>query len=152
MKYAIVIPDGCADEPQESLGGKSPLEAARTPHMDAIAAAGVVGRANHVPADLPAGSDVANLSLFGYNPNQYFTGRAPLEAAAQGIKLGKDDWAIRCNLVTTENQVMRSFTADHVSTAEATELLKTCQQELGGKRLEFIPGVSYRNLLIYRGG
>ena len=83
MKYAIVIPDGCADEPQASLGGKTPLEAARTPHMDAIAAAGVVGRANHVPASLPAGSDVANLSLLGYDPMAHFTGRAPLEAARQ---------------------------------------------------------------------
>ena len=151
MKYAIIIPDGCADEPQDVLGGRTPLQAARTPAMDTIARLGVVGRSNNVPAHLPAGSDVANLSLFGYDPNQYFTGRAPLEAAAQGIKLGPEDWAIRCNLVTIEAQTMRSFTADHVSTAEATELLKTCQQELGSDRLEFIPGVSYRNLLIYRG-
>src|SRR5436190_3446899 len=151
MKYAIVIPDGCADEPQAALGGKTPLQAANTPAMDEIARLGVVGRANNVPAHLPAGSDVANLSLFGYDPNKYFTGRAPLEAAAQGIKLAADDWAIRCNLVTIENQTMRSFTADHVSTAEATELLKACQHEVGAGYLEFIPGVSYRNLLIYRG-
>jgi 2,3-bisphosphoglycerate-independent phosphoglycerate mutase len=104
-----------------------------------------------VPAHLPPGSDVANLSLFGYDPNKYFTGRAPLEAAAQGIQLASDDWAIRCNLVTIENQIMRSFTADHVSTGEATELLKTCQQQIGAPHLEFVPGVSYRNLLIYRG-
>src|SRR5437016_13126471 len=108
MKYAIVIPDGCADEPQASLGGKTPLEAANTPAMDEIARLGVVGRANNVPAHLPAGSDVANLSLFGYDPNKYFTGRAPLEAAAQGIKLGADDGAIRCNVVTIEDQIMRS--------------------------------------------
>jgi 2,3-bisphosphoglycerate-independent phosphoglycerate mutase len=151
MKYAIVIPDGCADEPQESLGGRTPLQAAKTPAMDEIARLGVVGRSNNVPAHLPPGSDVANLSLFGYDPNKYFTGRAPLEAAAQGIKLAPEDWAIRCNLVTIENQTMRSFTADHVSTAEATELLKTCQKELGTSGLEFIPGVSYRNLLLYRG-
>jgi 2,3-bisphosphoglycerate-independent phosphoglycerate mutase len=151
MKFAIVIPDGCADEPQSSLGGKTPLEAARTPAMDEIARLGVVGRSNNVPGHLPAGSDVANLSLFGYDPNKYFTGRAPLEAAAQGIKLGPDDWAIRCNLVTVENQVMRSFTADHVSTAEAKELLKACQEQIGAAHLEFVPGVSYRNLLIYRG-
>jgi 2,3-bisphosphoglycerate-independent phosphoglycerate mutase len=152
MKYAIVIPDGCADEPQASLGGRTPLQAANTPAMDEIARLGVVGRSNNVPAHLPAGSDVANLSLFGYDPNKFFTGRAPLEAAAQGIQLGPDDWAIRCNLVTIENQTMRSFTADHVSTAEATELLKTCQQQLGTSVLEFVPGVSYRNLLLYRGG
>jgi 2,3-bisphosphoglycerate-independent phosphoglycerate mutase len=157
MKYAIVIPDGCADEPQESLGGQTPLQAAKIPAMDEIARLGVVGRANNVPAHLPAGSDVANLSLFGYDPNKYFTGRAPLEAAAQGIQLGPEDWAIRCNLVTIEQQTMRSFTADHISTAEAKELLATCQSELGSGNsgtsghLEFIPGVSYRNLLIYRG-
>jgi len=152
MKFAIIIPDGCADEPQAALGGKTPLQAARTPAMDEIARLGVVGRSNNVPAHLPPGSDVANLSLFGYDPNKYFTGRAPLEAAAQGIELGPDDWAIRCNLVTIEEQTMRSFTADHVSTAEATELLKTCQKQLGTNYLEFIPGVSYRNLLLYRGG
>src|SRR5207247_4971458 len=110
--------------------GKTRLQAAKTAAMDEIARGGVVGRANNVPAHLPAGSDVANLSLFGYDPNKYFTGRAPLEAAAQGIKLGPDDWAIRCNLVTIEKQIMRSFTADHVSTAEATALLTTCQEQV----------------------
>ncbi len=152
MKYALIIPDGCADEPQESLGGKTPLQAANLPHMDAAAAAGVVGRANHVPPHLPPGSDVANLSLLGYDPNKYFTGRAPLEAAAQGISLGENDCAIRCNLVTIENQLMRDFTADHISTDEARDLLATLQTVLGRGELEFIPGVSYRNLLIYRGG
>jgi 2,3-bisphosphoglycerate-independent phosphoglycerate mutase len=152
MKYALVIPDGCADEPQATLGGKTPLAAAATPEMDAVAAKGVVGRANHVPAALPAGSDVANLSLLGYDPNVYFTGRAPLEAAAQGIQLGPNDSAIRCNLVTIEDQTMRDFTAGHISTEEATQLLATLQTELGGDKLEFVPGVSYRNLLIYRGG
>jgi 2,3-bisphosphoglycerate-independent phosphoglycerate mutase len=152
MKYALVIPDGCADEPQASLGGKTPLEAAAIPAMDALAAAGVVGRAHHVPANLPAGSDVANLSLLGYDPNVYFTGRAPLEAAAQGIQLGPNDCAIRCNLVTIEGQTMRDFTAGHISSEEAAQLLATLERELGGPNLEFVPGVSYRNLLVYRGG
>ncbi len=151
MKYAIIIPDGCADEPQESLAGKTPLQAARTPHMDAIAAAGVVGRANNVPASLLPGSDVATLSLLGYDPLRYFTGRAPLEAAAQGIELGPDDWAIRCNLVTVEDQTMRSFTADHISTDEGRQLLAAMQERCGNQRLEYKTGVSYRNLLIYRG-
>lgn len=151
MKYAIIIPDGCADEPLEALGGKTPLQAARLPHTDAIAAAGVVGRANHVPPTLPAGSDVANLSLFGYDPLEYFTGRAPLEAAAQGIELGPDDWAIRCNLVTVQEQSMKSFTAGHISSEEASSVLTACQEKLGSDRLQFIPGVSYRNLLLYRG-
>jgi 2,3-bisphosphoglycerate-independent phosphoglycerate mutase len=152
MKYAIVIPDGCADEPQEVLEGRTPLQAARLPAMNALAEAGVVGRANHVPASLPAGSDVANLSLLGYNPLEHFTGRAPLEAAAQGIPLGENDWAIRCNLVTIEDQTMRDFTAGHISTDEARDLLATTQEKLGNERLQFVAGVSYRNLLIYRPG
>jgi len=151
MKYVIVIPDGCADEPQDALGGKTPLAAAKIPHMHAVAQAGVVGRANHVPLCLPPGSDVANLSLLGYNPLEHFTGRAPLEAAAQGIALGPDDWAIRCNIVTVQDQIMKSFTADHITTAEATALLATAQEKLGNDRLQFYPGVSYRNLLLYRG-
>src|SRR5213593_1936038 len=102
MKYAIVIPDGCADEPQDSLGGKTPLQAARLPNMDRIAQTGVVGRANNVPATLTPASDVATLSLFGYDPLQVYTGRAPLETAAMGIPLGPNDWAIRCNLVHVE--------------------------------------------------
>lgn len=151
MKYAIVIPDGAADEPQDALGGKTPLEAAHTPAMDAIAAKGVVGLASHVPADLPAGSAVATLSLLGYDPAVHFTGRAPLEAAAQGVELAAEDWAVRCNLVTVEHQVMVDFTAGHVSSEEAVELLETAQRHCHNPRLEFLPGVSYRNLLIYRG-
>jgi len=151
MKYAIIIPDGCADEPQESLGGKTPLEAAEVPSMDAVASGGVVGRSCNVPDTLPPGSDVANLSLLGYNPIENFTGRAPLEAAAQGIELGPDDWAIRCNLVTIEDQVLRDFTAGHISTEEAGELLKSAGEALGDERTEFYPGVSYRNLLVVRG-
>jgi 2,3-bisphosphoglycerate-independent phosphoglycerate mutase len=151
MKYALIIPDGCADEPQASLKGKTPLQAARVPAMDAIAKAGIVGRANHVPAHLPAGSDVANLSLMGYDPNKTFTGRAPLEAAAQGIALGPDDWAVRCNLVTVQNQTMKSFTAGQISTAEAKELLAALQAEIAIPHIEFVPGVSYRNLMLFRG-
>ncbi len=156
MKYVIVIPDGAADQPQVQLGGKTPLEAARTPHMDALAARGVVARACHTPRELPAGSEIGNLSLLGYNPFEHFTGRAPMEAAAQGIKLAPEDWAIRCNLVTVTDQVMRDFTADHVSTADATALLATLQAEVASDpkyrgAIEFVPGVSYRNLLIWRG-
>ena len=151
MKYAIIIPDGCADEPQEELDGQTPLQAASIPAMDAIVADGVTGCANNVPQHLPAGSAVANMSLLGYDPNKNFTGRAPLEAAAQGIELGSEDWAIRCNLVTIEDQVMRDFTADHISSEEARELLATAQGLLEHDELTYFPGVSYRNLLIYRG-
>ena len=151
MKFALIIPDGCADEPQDGLGGKTPLEAAVIPAMDAVAAAGVVGRSNNTPQELPAGSDTANLSLLGYNPLEHFTGRAPLEAAAQGIELGADDWAVRCNLVTIQDQVMQSFTAGHISSPEAAELMEIAQEKLGTDRWQFYPGVSYRNLLVYRG-
>ncbi|MCS6976576.1 MAG: cofactor-independent phosphoglycerate mutase [Gemmatales bacterium] len=150
MKYAIVIPDGCADEPQEALGGRTPLQAARTPHMDALARTGCVGRSNNVPASLTPASDVATLSLFGYDPLECYTGRAPLEAAARGIRLGPKDWAIRCNLVTIEDGVMRDFTAGHISSEEARELIGALSEALGRKGLEFYPGVGYRNLLIWR--
>jgi len=163
MKYVIVIPDGAADAPQASLGGKTPFQAARTPAMDAIAARGQVGLTNHVPDSLPPGSEVACMSLMGYDPLAYFTGRAPLEAAAQGISLGPDDWAVRCNLVTIRSSeggsdsVMEDFTAGHITTEEGTALLAAAQKGLAvdfpeiAKAWQFKAGVSYRNLLMYRG-
>jgi 2,3-bisphosphoglycerate-independent phosphoglycerate mutase len=159
MKYVIVIPDGAADAPQDSLGGRTPFHAARTPALDALAARGRVGLTNHVPSSLPPGSEVACMSLMGYDPLTYFTGRAPLEAAAQGIALGADDWAVRCNLVTIaggDEAVMDDFTAGHVSTGEATQLLAAAQRGLAAdfpelRGWEFKPGVSYRNLLLFRG-
>jgi len=150
MKYAIVIPDGCADEPQDSLGGKTPLEAAHIPAMDAVASAGVVGRADNVPQSLPPGSDVANLSLLGYSPLEHYTGRAPLEAAAQGIALGLEDGAVRCNLVTIRDGVMEDFPAGHISSEEGAALLESAQEQIGSPQWQFHPGVSYRNLLIHR--
>ncbi|TWT98853.1 cofactor-independent phosphoglycerate mutase [Neorhodopirellula pilleata] len=162
MKYVIIIPDGCADESLESLGGKTPLQAARLPNMDAIATAGRVGVTDNTPIDFPAGSEVANLCLLGYDPSRFFTGRAPLEAAATGIQLGPYDCAVRCNLVTVEDQIMIDFTADHVTTEDSTAFLSELNDRLLrsdrpavapeiAARLEFVPGVSYRNLLIYRG-
>jgi 2,3-bisphosphoglycerate-independent phosphoglycerate mutase len=161
-KYAIIIPDGCADEPQASLGGQTPLQAARTPHMDRIAQLGVVGRADNVPPTLTPASDVATLSLFGYDPLEVYTGRAPLETAAMGIALGPHDWAIRCNLVTIEDGQMRDFTAGHISNDHGRALIAAVQAALGGPleiddpinlrgTLEFHAGVSYRNILVYRG-
>ena len=161
MKYAIVIPDGAADLPQAALGGRTPLQAAQTPALDRLAARGRVGLTNHVPDGLPPGSEVACMSLLGYDPLRFFTGRAPLEAAAQGITLGPDDWAVRCNLVTIGSApsggIMEDFTAGHVSTAEATDLLAAAQRGLANDFPEiahdwqFLPGVSYRNLLVHRG-
>ena len=160
MKYAIVVPDGCADEPQASLGGKTPLQAAHKPNMDRIAQTGIVGRSDNVPPGLTPASDVAMLSLFGYDPLQIYTGRAPLEAAAMGLKLGPSDWAIRCNLVNVDNEEMRDFTAGHITNDAGGPLMEAVQAKLGGPvrfgnlkgTLEFHAGVSYRNILIYRGG
>jgi len=157
MKYVIVIPDGAADAPQESLGGRTPFQAARTPALDALATRGRVGLTNHVPDSLPPGSEVACMSLMGYDPLTFFTGRAPLEAAAQGIALGPHDWAVRCNLVSIAGQTMEDFTAGHITTPEATELLAACQRGVAADfpdlaaSWSFVPGVSYRNLLIHRG-
>jgi 2,3-bisphosphoglycerate-independent phosphoglycerate mutase len=156
VKYAIVIPDGCADEPQSSLGGKTPLQAANRPHANRIAQTGFVGRSNNVPRPLTPASDVATLSLFGYDPLQVYTGRAPLETAAMGIRLGPGDFAIRCNLVNVEDAAMRDFTAGHIGNAEGKALVEALQSSLGGPladgsaRLEFHPGVSYRNILVWR--
>jgi len=151
MKFALVIPDGVADEPQAVLGGKTPLQAATIPHMDEVARRGLVGRADHVPASMPSGSDVGTMSLFGYDPLQYHTGRAPLEAAAQGIELGPLDWCIRCNFVTVENDRMVSFTAEQIPNALARTLIEQLQKDhCGDEHWKFYPGVSYRNLLVYR--
>src|SRR5207249_8381163 len=127
MKYAIVIPDGCADEPQDILGSKTPLQAAHKPNMDRVAQTGVVGRSNNVPPSLTPASDVATLSLFGYDPLVVYTGRAPLECAAMGLKLGPSDWAVRCNLVTVEDGRMRDFTAGHIGNDDGRALMATIQ-------------------------
>src|SRR5205085_5688440 len=123
MKYAIVIPDGAADDPQPALGGKTPLQAARLPNMDRAVALGVTGLTNNVPKPLTPASDVATLSLFGYDPLEVYTGRAPLEAAALGVTLGPGDWAVRCNLVHVPDGHMRDFTAGHISTEESSQLI-----------------------------
>ncbi len=156
MKYAIVIPDGCADEPLEALGGLTPLQAARVPHMDRAAKLGVVGLSNNVPNSLTPASDVATLSLFGYDPLKVYTGRAPLETAAMGIHLGPNDFAIRCNLVYVPDGHMRDFTAGHISSEDGGPLIRALHEQLGGQEIaggviEFVPGVQYRNILVWRG-
>lgn len=152
MKRVLIIPDGVADEVQSVLGGKTPLQAAHVPHMDAVASAGVTGLTDNVPESMPSGSDVGTMSLFGYNPLTDHTGRAPLEAAAQGIELGPADWAVRCNLVHVFDEAMKSFTAEQVANDVGTALVRAMQVALPADTpWEFVPGVSYRNLLIYRG-
>ena len=150
MKYAIVIPDGAADEPQAALGGKTPLQAAQTPEMDRVAREGVLGRSRNVPERFLPASDVATLSLFGYDPLLYYTGRAPLEAAAMGHALGAGDWAVRCNLMTILDGKLTDFTAGHITSEEGAHLISALESALGGGPIEFHPGVSYRNLMIHR--
>ncbi len=155
-KYVIVIPDGAADEPQASLGGRTPLQAARTPAMDEVARIGLLGRSRNVPDRFRPGSDVATLSLFGYDPEVVYTGRAPLEAAAMGVTLGPGDWAVRCNLMTIQDGLMTDFTAGHIGDNEACQLINVLQQALPveasrlGLAVEFHAGVSYRNLMVVR--
>jgi len=152
VKYAIVIPDGCADDPVPAFGGRTPLQAARLPNLDRLAANGAVGLTNNVPRPLTPASDVATLSLFGYDPLEVYTGRAPLEAAALGVTLGPDDWAIRCNLVHIADGRMKDFTAGHITSEEGRQLVAALAMSISDfeLRLEIVPGVSYRNLLVLR--
>lgn len=151
MKYAIIIPDGASDDPLPELGGKTPLQTAHTPNMDAIARAGRIGLARTVPEGFESGSDVAIMTLLGYDPAKYHTGRAPLEAAAQRIPLSSTDWVFRCNLVTVVDGVMKDHSAGGISDAEAQRLLSDLKRTLKLDGFEFYTGVSYRNLLVYRG-
>ncbi len=150
-KYVIVIPDGAADEPFAGLDGRTPLQAARLPAMDRIARDGQVGRSRNVPDRYLPASDVATLSLLGYDPERYYTGRAPLEAAAMGVTLGPCDWAVRCNLMTIRDERLTDFTAGHITSEEGQSLMAAIQAALGTREFEFRPGVSYRNLMIHRG-
>jgi 2,3-bisphosphoglycerate-independent phosphoglycerate mutase len=151
MKYAIIIPDGAADEPLTELGGKTPIEAARTPNMDWIASHGIQGTARTVPDGFESGSDVATMCLLGYDPAVYHTGRAPLEAAAKHIPLSPTDWVFRCNLVTVIDGIMKDHSAGGISDAEARKLLRDLAATVDLPGFQFYDGVSYRNLLVYRG-
>jgi len=151
MKYAIIIPDGAADLPQESLGGKTPLQVADTPNMDLIAATGRIGTVSNIPDDKPAGSDVAILSVLGYDPGECYTGRAPLEAAALKIPVTDDDWIFRCNLVTVIEGIMEDNSAGHISTKESASIIKDLQVGLAGARVELYPGVAYRHIMTVAG-
>jgi 2,3-bisphosphoglycerate-independent phosphoglycerate mutase len=150
-KYVIIVPDGAADEPIESLGGKTPLEAAQTPNMDRISTQGRLGLVRTVPEGFEPGSDVAQMSLLGYDPLRYYSGRAPIEAAARNIRLGRDDWVFRCNLVTIADGLMADHSAGHISTEEACTLIKELQKHISDPRLSLYTGVSYRHLLVVKG-
>jgi len=151
MKYVIIIPDGAADEPIEQFGGKTAIEAARTPNMDRISQTGRQGLVRTVPAGMEPGSDVAQMCLLGYDPRRYYSGRAPIEAVARNIQLGPTDWAFRCNLVTFADGAMADHSAGHISTEEAEGLIKDLNERLGSQRLRFYPGVSYRHIAVFKG-
>jgi 2,3-bisphosphoglycerate-independent phosphoglycerate mutase len=149
MKYVVCVPDGAADEPLEELGGRTPLEAADLPTFAALAKRGEVGRAATIPPGFPPGSDVGNLSILGYDPARYHTGRAPIEAAAMGLRLADDEVAYRCNLVTVGTDgTMADFAGGHPSTEAAAEVIEALDAELGGDGVSFHPGVQYRHILV----
>ncbi len=156
MKYAIIIPDGAADYPLEVLDGKTPFEAARKPHTDALAIEGRLGVVHTTPDGFAAGSDVCSMCLLGYDPAEYHTGRAPLEAAAMGIETELSDWVFRCNLVTVIDGLMSDHSAGHIPTPEGTKLLTDFAAHLETQGIAdgftFHPGVSYRNIMVDRGG
>lgn len=148
MKYCIVIPDGAADFPLHELRGKTPLEAAAIPNMDRAAREGVLGLVSTVPARMEPGSDVAMMSLLGYNPLKYHTGRAPLEAADLGITMKNSQWAFRCNLINVENRRLKDFSAGHISTGEAEQLLETLNAGFKDTGCRFHAGTGYRHLML----
>jgi len=143
--------DGAADDPQAELGGRTPLQAARKPHSDAAAREGIVGLAKTIPDDMsPPGSDIAALSILGYDPRRYLTGRAPLEAASLDVPMNAGDVAFRCNLITTDGTNVVDYSAGEISTPEARALIRTLDEKLSTKRCQFYPGISYRHILMLR--
>jgi 2,3-bisphosphoglycerate-independent phosphoglycerate mutase len=150
-KYVLIVPDGAADKPLEIFGGKTVIEAADIPNIDKIAIDGRQGVVHTVPKGMPPGSDVAMMSLLGYDPQKNYTGRAPIEAAAQDIPLDADDWVFRCNLVTTADGQMADHSAGHISTKEGAELIHEFAKLVNNPQIRFYPGVGYRHLCIIRG-
>ncbi|MEE9514751.1 MAG: cofactor-independent phosphoglycerate mutase [Candidatus Brocadiales bacterium] len=151
MKYVIVIADGMADMPQDELGGRTPVEEAALPNGDYVAGSGRLGVARTIPAGFSPGSDVAVLCLLGYDPGEYYTGRAPLEAANMGLKLGPGDWAFRCNLVTVSDDTLEDYSAGHISDEEAAALITSLQDKISSDGVSFHSGRSYRHIMLYRG-
>ncbi len=157
-KYVVILGDGMPDYRIAKLNNKTPLEAANTPNMDYLAQRGEVGMVKTIPEGYPPGSDVANLSVMGYDPALYYTGRSPLEAVSMGVELGEGDVAFRCNLVTLSEastsggKVMADYSAGEISTGEAAELIQEVDRQLGGEDLRFYSGVSYRHLVVWKGG
>jgi 2,3-bisphosphoglycerate-independent phosphoglycerate mutase len=156
MKYLILVGDGMGDRPCPELDGRTVLEAAETPHMDRLAQEGSLGLAQTIPEGKDPGSDTANMSLMGFDPAIYHTGRSPIEAAAMGVDLGPNDIAFRCNLVTLDwrdgSTLMKDYSAGHVDSQSAAQFVRAVDEALGREGLKFHPGVSYRHLLVWRDG
>lgn len=152
MKYIVLVGDGMPDRPLKELGGKTPLQAAETPNMDLIASSGTCGMADFVPGSLPPGSDVANLSLFGYDPLKYYTGRGPFEAASMGVELEDGDVAFRCNTVTVKDGIMDDYSAGHITTPESRKIILELNSKLSNEEVKFYPGISYRHLCVIKNG
>jgi len=152
MKYIIVLGDGMADEPLAEYGGKTPLQMAEKPVIDSLAKRGRTGLLKTVPDDMHPGSEIANMSVLGYDVHQVFEGRGVLEAASIGVNLEENDLALRCNLLTIENENIKNHSAGHISNTEAYELIDYLNKRLGNEIIRFYPGVSYRHLLVIKGG
>ena len=152
MKHIILLGDGMADEPIEELGGQTPLQYAHTPHMDWLAAQGVTGQMKTVADGFHPGSEVANMAILGYDLPSVYEGRGVLEAASIGVDLQPGEMALRCNLICTEGEVLKNHSAGHITTEESAELIQALNEQLGSERVRFQLGVSYRHLLIIRGG
>ncbi|MFA5156052.1 MAG: cofactor-independent phosphoglycerate mutase [Candidatus Omnitrophota bacterium] len=152
MKYIVLVADGMADYPLEELGGRTPLEAAKTPNMDFIAQHGRLGRVKTIPDKMAPGSDVANITIMGYDTRQFYTGRGPLEAANLGVQLEEGDCAFRCNLITATDDKLVDYSAGHINSKEAAILIKYINEKLGSDKVKFYPGVSYRHLMVVKKG
>ncbi len=151
MIVAVLVPDGAADLPIEELGGKTPLEAAQTPYMDEVVRQGITGTLKTIPDGMSPGSDVANMSLLGYDPKRFLTGRGAIEAANLGIDI-PDGWtAFRCNLVTVENDIMVDYSAGHIGQDDALLFIDFLNQRIADDRMRFYAGTSYRNILLIKG-
>lgn len=152
MKHIIILGDGMADEPVAALGGKTPLQYADTPYMDMLAARGVTGQLQTVAPGFHPGSEVANMAVLGYNMPNVYEGRGVLEAASIGVELQPGEIALRCNLICVEGEILKNHSSGHISTEEADELIKLLNEKLGSERVKFYTGVSYRHLLVLKGG
>jgi 2,3-bisphosphoglycerate-independent phosphoglycerate mutase len=166
MKYIILVGDGMADRPLKKLGYKTCLQKAHTPNMDRLASEGETGKVRTIPEGFEPGSDVANLSILGYDPSKYYSGRAPFEASFRGVRLNTGDVAFRCNLVSLKfssppiskggqeggTAVMQDYSAGHITTKEAGQIIRDVDRKLGSNKIVFYPGMSYRHLMVWKNG